>query len=132
MDAVDRLSAKRSIGRITRGTAGVNRLRRGDRWIAAQPAARLPGCLVVDLGYGASATTSVELHERLARANPTVEALGLESDPERVALATAEFADARAAGPQRYGRAISADARVSFALGGFEIPAPRPRTSSTR
>ncbi|MDR7233232.1 class I SAM-dependent methyltransferase [Agrococcus sp. BE272] len=113
-------------GRITRGTTGVNRLRRVDRWIAAQPAARVPGCLVVDLGYGASATTSLELHERLARGNPTLEVLGLEIDPERVARATAELAAAREAGPTRYGRAIAADARVSFALGGFEVPAPRP------
>ncbi|WP_306231846.1 class I SAM-dependent methyltransferase [Agrococcus beijingensis] len=113
-------------GRITRGTTGVNRLRRVDRWIAAQPAARVPGALVVDLGYGASATTSLELHERLARQNPTVEVLGLEIDPERVALATAELHAARAAGPERYGRAIAAEAKVSFALGGFEVPAPRP------
>ncbi|MCR8671495.1 class I SAM-dependent methyltransferase [Agrococcus sp. HG114] len=112
-------------GRITRGTTGVNRLRRVDRWIAAQPAVRVPGALVVDLGYGASATTSLELHERLARGNPTVEVLGLEIHPERVALATAELAAAREAGPTRYGRAIAADARVSFALGGFEVPAPR-------
>ncbi|MBO1769581.1 class I SAM-dependent methyltransferase [Agrococcus sp. TF02-05] len=112
-------------GRITRGTTGVNRLRRVDRWIAAQPAARVPGCLVVDLGYGASATTSLELHERLSRGNPAVEVLGLEIDPARVALATAELEAARAAGPERYGRAIAADARVSFALGGFEVPAPR-------
>ncbi|SDS31424.1 hypothetical protein SAMN04489719_2034 [Agrococcus carbonis] len=113
-------------GRITRGTTGVNRLRRVDRWIAAQPAARVPGALVVDLGYGASATTSLELHERLARRNPSVEVLGLEIDPERVAIATAELAAAREAGPSRYGRAIASDARVSFALGGFEVPAPRP------
>jgi hypothetical protein len=113
-------------GRITRGTTGVNRLRRVDRWIAAQPAARVPGALVVDLGYGASATTSLELHDRLARGNPSVEVLGLEIDPERVALATAELAAAREAGPSRYGRAIASDVRVSFALGGFEVPAPRP------
>lgn len=116
----------KQVGRITRGTTGVNRLRRVDRWIAAQPAARVPGALVVDLGYGASATTSLELHERLSRQNPTVEVLGLEIDPARVALATAELAVAREAGPTRYGRAIAADARVSFALGGFEVPAPRP------
>ncbi len=114
------------VGRITRGTTGVNRLRRVDRWIAAQPAARVPGCLVVDLGYGASATTSLELHERLSRGNPGVEVLGLEIDPARVELASAELAAAREAGPTRYGRAIASDARVSFALGGFEVPAPRP------
>jgi hypothetical protein len=112
-------------GRITRGTTGVNRLRRVDRWIAAQAAARVPGALVVDLGYGASATTSLELHRRLAPANAGVEVLGLEIDPARVSGATAQLALARAAGPARYGRAIAADARVSFARGGFEVPAPR-------
>lgn len=115
----------RPTGRITRGTTGVNRLRRVDRWIAAQPAARVPGCLAVDLGFGASATTSLELHERLARGNPSVEVLGLEIDPARVARAAAELAAAREAGPARYGRAIARDARVSFALGGFELPVPR-------
>lgn len=112
-------------GRITRGTTGVNRLRRVDRWIAAQAAARVPGALVVDLGYGASATTSLELHRRLAPANAGVEVLGLEIDPARVSGATAQLALARVAGPARYGRAIAADARVSFARGGFEVPAPR-------
>ncbi|MFC7432444.1 MULTISPECIES: class I SAM-dependent methyltransferase [unclassified Agrococcus] len=113
------------IGRITRGTTGVNRLRRVDRWIADLPAARVPGALVVDLGYGASATTSLELHERLARRTPDVEVVGLEIDPERVALASRELAAAIAAGPQRHGRALADDVRVSFALGGFEVPTAR-------
>ncbi|GAA2173989.1 hypothetical protein GCM10009846_18180 [Agrococcus versicolor] len=113
------------IGRITRGTTGVNRLRRVDRWIADLPAARVPGALVVDLGYGASATTTLELHERLARRSPLVEVVGLEIDPERVALATRELHDALAAGPQRHGRALADEVRVAFALGGFEVPTTR-------
>ena len=41
-------------GRITRGTTGVNRLRRVDRWVAQLPAFRTADApLVVDLGYGA-------------------------------------------------------------------------------
>ncbi|HET8867056.1 MAG TPA: class I SAM-dependent methyltransferase, partial [Agrococcus sp.] len=32
---------------------------------------------------------------------------------------------ARDAGPTRYGRAMAREARVSFARGGFEVPAPR-------
>lgn len=103
----------------------MNRLRRVDRWIAAQPAARVPGALVVDLGYGASATTSLELHERLARQNPSVEVIGLEIDPERVALARRELAVALDAGRARHGRAIADDVRVSFAPGGFEVPTAR-------
>src|SRR4051812_15580586 len=94
------------LGRITRGTTGTNRLRRIDRWIAAQPALRRSDDpLVVDLGYGASATTSNELHERLARVRPDVEVLGIEIDPERVRIASA-----------------AARPGVAFRLGGFEIP----------
>jgi hypothetical protein len=46
--------------------------------------------LVVDLGYGASATTSNELHERLAAVRADVEVVGIEIDPERVRVALAE------------------------------------------
>ena len=60
-------------GRITRGTTGVNRLRRVDRWIAALPVLRSTADpLVVDLGYGASATTTLELRDRLAAVRPDV------------------------------------------------------------
>jgi hypothetical protein len=101
-------------GRITRGTTGVNRLRRVDRWIATFPVLRLASDpLVVDLGYGASATTSLELQSRLARARPDVEVIGIEIDPERVARANR---DARPG--------------VSFRLGGFEVPLPAGRTAT--
>jgi hypothetical protein len=94
------------IGQVTRGTTGTNRLRRIDRWIAQLPALRRAAHpLVVDLGYGASATTTLELHQRLARVRPDVEVLGLEIAPERVAVAK-PF--------ERPG--------VRFALGGFEVP----------
>lgn len=98
------------IGQITRGTTGTNRLRRVDRWIAQLPALRravVP--LVVDLGYGASATTTLELYERLARVRPDLEVVGIEISPERVALASR-----------------SAKPGVSFRLGGFEVPGERP------
>lgn len=101
------------VGRITRGTTGTNRLRRFDRWIAALPALRrAPDPLVVDLGYGASPTTVVELHDRLARVRPDVETLGIEIDPERVRRGVERDVGAR---------------RVSFRLGGFEVPAPDGR-----
>ena len=97
-------------GRVTRGTTGTNRLRRVDRWIATLPALRMAtDPLVVDLGYGASATTSLELYERLARVRPDVEVLGIEIDPDRVRLASER-----------------AKPGVSFRLGGFEIPGRRP------
>jgi hypothetical protein len=101
-------------GRITRGTTGANRLRRVDRWIAALPALRrADDPLVVDLGYGASATTSLELHERLASTRPDVEVIGIEIDPERVRVASA-----------------SARPGVSFRLGGFEVPLPGARRAT--
>ena len=97
-------------GRVTRGTTGTNRLRRIDRYIATLPALRTtPDPLVVDLGYGASATTSLELYDRLSHTRPDVEVLGIEIDPERVRVAS-----------------LSARPGVSFRLGGFEIPGRRP------
>jgi hypothetical protein len=94
------------VGQVTRGTTGTNRLRRVDRWIAHSPALRRAARpIVVDLGYGASATTTLELHRRLSRLRPDVEVLGLEIAPERVAAAK-PF--------ERPG--------VRFALGGFEVP----------
>jgi len=93
-------------GRVTRGTTGVNRLRRMDRWLAVHPALRRAADpLVVDLGYGAAHWTSLELLERLRRARADVRVVGIEIDPERV----------RAAAP------FARDG-LSFRQGGFEIP----------
>ena len=110
--------ARGPVGQITRGTTGTNRLRRVDRWIARHPALRRAADpLVVDLGYGASGVTALELFARLSRARPDVEVLGLEIDPARVARARAQLDDVRA-GAAPFPR----DARVSFARGGFEVP----------
>ena len=84
------------VGAITRGTTNPNRLRRVDNFIAYRcgdllRAAAAP--LVIDLGYGATPVTAVELRGRLAaavRADVTV--VGLEIDPVRVAAAQ-PFAD---------------------------------------
>lgn len=98
-------------GRITRGTTGVNRLRRVDRWIATLPALRsADDPLVVDLGYGASAATTLELRDRLAAVRADVEVVGVEIDPERVRIAAAAARDG-----------------VTFRLGGFETPTPGGR-----
>ncbi len=59
---------------------------------------------MVDLGYGASPVTTIELADRLVRVRPDVEVVGLEIDPERV----------RAAQP------LARDG-VRFAHGGFEL-----------
>lgn len=110
------------VGRVTRGTTGTNRLRRVDRWIARHPALRGPtDPLVVDLGFGASAVTALELYARLARTRPDVEVLGLEIDPARVAQARARLAEVRGGSTP-----FAAQSRVSFSVGGFEVPTVRP------
>lgn len=102
------------IGSVTRGTTGVNRLRRVDRWIQELPALRrAEHPLVVDLGFGASPTTTLELHRRLASRRADVEVVGIEIEPERVAR----------------GRAAAVPG-VTFALGGFEVPLPRGRRAT--
>ncbi|GAA3913273.1 class I SAM-dependent methyltransferase [Microbacterium invictum] len=115
--------ARGPVGQITRGTTGTNRLRRIDRWIARHPVLRRAADpLVVDLGYGASGVTTLELEARLRRARADVEVIGLEIDPVRVARARAQLAGVRA------GRTpFAAGARVSFARGGFEVPLPGDR-----
>ena len=94
---------------ITRGTTNPNRLRRCDRWLAGPAAWRLRRCVdvpvVVDLGYGASPVTAVELHDRLRRVRPDLEVVGIEIDPERVAA----------------GRLLERPG-LSFRRGGFEVP----------
>jgi hypothetical protein len=100
----------RPVGVITRGTTNPNRLRRCDRWLAGPQAWRLrggPSPVVVDLGYGASPVTALELHDRLRRVRPDVEVVGIEIDPARVAAARPL---------ERPG--------LRFALGGFEVPLP--------
>jgi hypothetical protein len=79
------------VGAVTRGTTNPNRLRRVDNWIAYRCAdllARAGAPLVVDLGYGATPVTAVELRARLAAAvRADVAVVGLEIDPVRVAAA---------------------------------------------
>jgi hypothetical protein len=104
---------RRPVGVVTRGTTNPNRLRRIDRWLTGVEAARLRAAddpLVVDLGYGASPVTAVELLSRLRTVRPDVEVVGLEIDPERVAAA-GSFA--------RPG--------LTFVHGGFELPLPDGR-----
>ncbi|MEU4423720.1 class I SAM-dependent methyltransferase [Actinoplanes sp. NPDC024001] len=86
----------RPVGSITRGTTNPNRLRRVDNYIAYRCAALLAQAarpLVVDLGYGATPVTAVELRGRLAAAvRADVAVVGLEIDPVRVSSAQ-PFAD---------------------------------------
>lgn len=66
--------------------------------------------VIVDLGYGATPHTTLELAERLASVNPAIQVVGIEIDPERVAAAQPSASD-----------------RVSFVRGGFEVPLPNNR-----
>src|SRR5215212_7853597 len=103
----------RALGLPTRGTTNANRLRRVDRWLLATQVPRLRDAarpLVVDLGYGSSAVTTLELADRLGPEVHGLEVVGLEIDPERVA-------------------AVAADRdppRVDFRMGGFELAGLRP------
>lgn len=99
------------VGRITRGTTNLNRLRRVDRAMAADPriiaALRSTTApLAVDLGYGGRPDTAIEMAARLRAVVPEVELVGLEIDPARLA-------------PPVPG--------VRFALGGFELAGLRPQ-----
>jgi len=104
---------RRPVGVPTRGTTNPNRLRRVDRWLVGTQADRLRHAadpVVVDLGYGESPVTTVELRSRLGAVRDDVEVVGIEIDPARVAAAGA------LAGPG-----------LSFAVGGFELPLPDGR-----
>jgi hypothetical protein len=97
----------RALGQPTRGTTNPNRLRRMDNWIATQLGDRLraaPAPLVVDLGYGESPVTAVELLQRLLGVRADVAVLGVEIDPARVAAAQ-----------------VAARDGLRFARGGFEL-----------
>ncbi|MFX0538853.1 class I SAM-dependent methyltransferase [Ornithinimicrobium sp. Y1847] len=97
---------------MTRGTTNPNRLRRVDRWMAWALGDLLrrseSAPVVVDLGYGASPVTVLELAGRLRAVREDVRLVGVEIDPERVAR----------------GEAVADPPRVEFALGGFEVPVP--------
>ncbi|GIE97843.1 class I SAM-dependent methyltransferase [Paractinoplanes rishiriensis] len=102
------------VGAITRGTTNPNRLRRVDNFLAYRCGDLLRAAaepLVVDLGYGATPVTAVELRGRLAtavRADVTV--VGLEIDPVRVTAAQ-PYAD---------------PPHLEFRRGGFELGGLRP------
>jgi hypothetical protein len=102
------------IGTVTRGTTNPNRLRRVDRYIASLPVLKTPNPVVVDLGFGASPITAVELRARLLKVNPKVRVVGVEIERERV----------------ERGLAI-AEPGLDFTHGGFETPLPKGVESAT-
>jgi hypothetical protein len=102
------------VGAVTRGTTNPNRLRRVDNFIAFRCGELLAAAadpLVVDLGYGATPVTAVELRARLVGAvRADVSVVGLEIDPVRVTAAQP------AADPPH----------LTFRRGGFELAGLRP------
>jgi hypothetical protein len=83
-------------------------LRRIDRFIATQPILRQKSTpIVVDLGFGASPITAVELLARLRKVNSNTHVVGIEIDRERV----------------ERGLAVAHE-HLHFTHGGFETPLP--------
>ena len=102
------VAVKKPVGNVTRGTTNPNRLRRVDRYIAALPVIRRTAKpVVVDLGFGASPITAVELLSRLAKVNQNTHVVGIEIERERV----------------ERGLAVATD-QLHFTHGGFETPLP--------
>ena len=104
----------RPLGAITRGTTNPNRLRRVDNFLAHRCADLLTAAaepLVIDLGYGATPVTAVELRGRLAATvRSDVAVVGLEIDPVRVADA----------------RPYADPPLLDFRRGGFELAGLHP------
>lgn len=99
-------------GHLTRGKTARNRLRRSDIFMLLTEGTLirrqdLPGqrSFYVDLGYGFEPFTTLESAERLRRQNPHLPVLGVEIDPERVAM----------------GKPYE-DEQTFFRLGGFNLP----------
>jgi len=114
--AAKNVSNSKPVGAITRGTTNPNRLRRVDRYICSLPVlktVRQP--IVVDLGYGASPITAVELLARCQKVNPASRVVGIEIEPERVAR----------------GLEIATD-ELQFVRGGFETPLPAGFPAGTK
>jgi len=107
--SLEAMAFKKPVGAVTRGTTNPNRLRRVDRFIANLPQLKSSRPIVVDLGYGATPTTAIEMQQRLAQTNPKTIVVGIEIDRERVE------------------RGIPFQTKsLLFGMGGFEIPLPNP------
>ena len=103
------VALKKPVGAITRGTTNPNRLRRIDRYLTQFTFLRqLTDPIAVDLGYGKTPVTAVELLARLEKVAPGIRVLGIEIDPARVA-------DAKSL----------EHSRLAFEHGGFEVPLPK-------
>jgi hypothetical protein len=110
------MAVKKPVGTVTRGTTNPNRLRRVDRYVCALPVLRrVANPIVVDLGYGASPITAVELLDRCQQVNPNTRLVGVEIEKERV----------------ERGLAVATNS-LRFTLGGFETPLPSDFGAGTK
>ena len=110
------MAVKKPVGAVTRGTTNPNRLRRVDRYLCSLPTLKaVANPLVVDLGYGASPITAVELLARCQGVNPRTRVIGVEIERERV----------------ERGHAVAHE-NLSFVLGGFETPLPADLPTDTK
>ena len=107
-----RSASKKPEGQPTRGKTASNRLRRVDNFILLYEPSLLSrneglftDSLFVDLGYGFDPRTTLESAIRFRRLNPSLKILGVEIDPERVAVALPY-----------------SDDKTFFRLGGFNLP----------
>lgn len=99
---------KKPLGNITRGKTARNRLRQTDHFVLLYNRSLVSsslGGVVVDLGYGFEAVTTLEMAERFGRINPDLTIIGVEIDPERVENAKPYETE-----------------RVHFRRGGFNVP----------
>ena len=109
-------ASQKPVGAVTRGTTNPNRLRRVDRYLCSLPVLRnVREPIVVDLGYGASPITAVELLARCKQVNPNTRVVGVEIEQERVAR----------------GLEIATD-ELQFVRGGFETPLPAGFSPGTK
>jgi len=99
-------------GHQTRGKTARNRLRRSDIFMLLTEGSLIRmqdtperRSFFVDLGYGFEPFTTLESAERFRVQNPNLPVLGVEIDPERVAMAEP-----------------FADEKTFFRLGGFNLP----------
>jgi hypothetical protein len=101
----------RPVGVVTRGTTARHRLRRVDRWLTAghRQLLRRSDLLIVDLGFGDAAVTTIELAHRVRRVNPAARVVGLDISADRVAAAMTH-----------------AERGLEFGVGGFELAGHRP------
>jgi hypothetical protein len=97
----------RPVGQPTRGKTALNRLRQIDIYVAlAMPGVLTYGSpLVVDVGFGAEAWTTLEMRQRWLHLNASLRVLGIEIAPERVEAALP----------------YAAPPAIDFKLGGFNV-----------